>query len=481
MTDPTGATRNLLVFSADGHAGAQIEDYRPYLAREHWSALEELKDEDALYNKLVTRPLQPTDEALDVFDRRGAVRGGGVYGAWDIDVRLRELDTEGIAGEIIHYSTQLSTAPFFSHVNRVRTAELVAAGAQAHNRWLADFMAPAGGRLLGVAEPGPCHDMTATLDELRWAAEHGLVSVTMPGGIFDADLPPLHHEHFEPFFAACEEMGIVVSIHAGWGAVQGAFLDAIARIKNRPKGRSPFAPPDTAEPGQPDPLMAMVPAPSMMSGDPNTPAAKQDSPLRLHWGTRRPLWQLMAGGVLDRHPRLKIAMTEVRADWVPATIAQLDRQVDARLGRDMTLKPSEYYRRNVVVTPSSIHRAEVEMRHDIGDDQLLFGADYPHWEGTWPNTHDWIRTAFVGVPEAEARKILGGNAIDAYGLDAAMLTDVAERIGPSADLLGQGPADDDLVRHFHQRSGYSRGADPVDLDELSQVVADDLASVAAGR
>lgn len=469
-------TDNLLVFSADGHAGARIEEYRPYLAERHRAALDELLEEDALYNKLVTRPLQPTDEALDVFDRRGAVRAGGVYGAWDLDVRLRELDAEGIAGEVVHYSTQLSTTPFFSHVNRVRSPELQLAGARAHNRWLSDFLAPAGGRLLGVAEPGPCHDMAATVAELRWAAAHGFVSVTMPGGIADADLPPLHDDHFEPFFAACEELHLVVSIHAGWGGVQGAFLDAIGRIKGRPKGRSPFAPPDADGSGEPDPLSSM-----MVAGDPDRPATEQDSPLRLTWGTRRPLWQLMAGGVLDRHPRLVVAMTEVRADWVPATIAELDRRVAARTDLDLPLRPSEYYRRNVVVTPSSIHRAEVELRHAIGDDQLLFGADYPHWEGTWPNTHDWIRTAFEGVPETEARAILGLNAIAAYGLDRARFEAVAATVGPSADLLGRGPVDDALVGHFHQRSGYRRPADPVDVDSLAAVIDDDLAAIAAGR
>ncbi len=144
----------------------------------------------------------------------------------------------------------------------------------------------------------------------------------------------------------------------------------------------------------------------------------------------------------------------------------------------MALKPSEYYRRNIVVTPSSIHRAEVEMRHRIGDDQLLFGADYPHWEGTWPNTRDWIRTAFAGVPEAEVRKILAGNAIAAYGLDERAIAVVADRIGPGAELLTDGPADDALVRHFHQRSGYSRGADPVDVGTLAVVVGEDLAAIA---
>ena len=123
----------LLIVSADGHAGAPIDAYEPYLDAKHAAALAELREENELYRKLVTRPLQPTDEALDVFDRRGAVRAGGTDGAWDVDVRLRELDAEGIACEILHYSIQFVTTPFFSHVNRACSAELQSAGAQARS------------------------------------------------------------------------------------------------------------------------------------------------------------------------------------------------------------------------------------------------------------------------------------------------------------------------------------------------------------
>ena len=122
---------------------------------------------------------------------------------------------------------------------------------------------------------------------------------------------------------------------------------------------------------------------------------------------RRLAAQLMVTGVLDRHPKLKIVITECRADWVPATIAAMDREFAA--GKlSFKRKPSEYWRSHFFVTPSSPRKYEVAMRHDIGVTQLMFGTDYPHPEGTWPNTHDWIRTAFDGVPEAEARLILGG-------------------------------------------------------------------------
>jgi predicted TIM-barrel fold metal-dependent hydrolase len=450
----------LLVFSGDGHAGAPVEAYREYLEPAYRDLLDDLIEENQLYMAVAGDPSRPSPEALEVFDRRGAHTAGGEYGCWDLDVRLREIDADGVAGELIHSGHQNSTLPFYAIVNKPTSPEVRAAGARAYHRWLADFMAPAGGRLVGVAECGPCLDMDETVRELEFVASHGFVSVSLPGTTADDALPPLHDPHFAPYFAACEEMGLVLSIHAGFGLRQGVFFEFHSRVQEMMAGNPDF---------MRDPDQALEILSEAMS-------TAEDSPLQLDVTVRRPLWLLMAGGVFDRHPGLKLALTEVRADWVPATIAHLDARLAA--GEvDMKMTPSEYYRRHIVVAPSSIHRAEVEMRHEIGIDQLLFGADYPHWEGTWPNTRDWIRTAFDGVPVDEVRQILGGNAIAAYGLDARALEAVAARIGPSPDLLGEGPADAELVGHFHQRSGYSRPADPVDVDTLADVVQEDVAAL----
>ena len=72
------------------------------------------------------------------------------------------------------------------------------------------------------------------------------------------------------------------------------------------------------------------------------------------------------------------------------------------------------------------------MRNEIGVHKLMFGMDYPHHEGTWPNTEAWIQVAFAGIPEPDARMILGENAIEFYCLDRAHLSEVSDRIGPSA-------------------------------------------------
>jgi predicted TIM-barrel fold metal-dependent hydrolase len=65
----------------------------------------------------------------------------------------------------------------------------------------------------------------------------------------------------------------------------------------------------------------------------------------------------------------------------------------------------------------------------------MWGADYPHTEGTWPNSRESIAAAIAGMPEDDARRILGLNAVEFYGLDRKFLQGVADRIGPRKDEL----------------------------------------------
>jgi hypothetical protein len=164
---------------------------------------------------------------------------------------------------------------------------------------------------------------------------------------------------------------------------------------------------------------------------------------------------------------LKLVLTEIRADWIPRTLAVLDARA-AKGDIPMALKPSEYWQRNCYAAPSSPRDYEVAMRDAIGVDRFLFGRDYPHPEGTWPNTFEWIRAAFADVPEDEARLILGENAIKCFGFDRASMADIATRIGPRpADVLGRHQVDPKLIEHFDLRSGYSKLPADVDPAALS--------------
>jgi hypothetical protein len=94
----------------------------------------------------------------------------------------------------------------------------------------------------------------------------------------------------------------------------------------------------------------------------------------------------------------------------------------------LSMKPSEYFARGVLLGASCMPRREVEMRHEIGN--IMWGSDYPHPEGTWPTTREQMVEAFRGVPEPELVAMLGGNAARAYGFDTEKLAPLAAHIGP---------------------------------------------------
>jgi hypothetical protein len=175
--------------------------------------------------------------------------------------------------------------------------------------------------------------------------------------------------------------------------------------------------------------------------------------------SRQGMWQFMLSGVFDRHPTLKMMVTEVRADWIPATLKLLDRVWEKNRDKlPAKRRPSEYWGTNCIAGLSFMNKAELAMRHEIGIDAMAFGRDYPHGEGTWPNTTDYFADIFKSVPENEVRAILGENMMRFLGLDRAHLARIAERIGAPTyrQIAEAGPLSPELKTHLGLRCGYAK-------------------------
>jgi predicted TIM-barrel fold metal-dependent hydrolase len=139
--------------------------------------------------------------------------------------------------------------------------------------------------------------------------------------------------------------------------------------------------------------------------------------------------------VFERYPGLKLVLTEQGARWIPDTLTELDSLFDCQLGMVdrglMPRRPSEYWHSNCYVVASFPAPYEIALRHDVGLDKILWGSDYPHYEGTWPRTLKTLRHAFEGVPREETARIVGGNALSVFDLDPVQMHEIASRIGPS--------------------------------------------------
>lgn len=156
----------------------------------------------------------------------------------------------------------------------------------------------------------------------------------------------------------------------------------------------------------------------------------------------RPFTALLWSGTFERHPNLKYILTETGCSWILETLRVLEFKADLQIFKhfmkDLSLRPTEYFQRQCYLGASFLPPHEGKDRHAIGVDKLMWGSDYPHIEGTWPNTMDALCETFGDYPEAEIRSILGGNAAEVYGFDSEQLTKIAARIGPSlASIRGE--------------------------------------------
>jgi predicted TIM-barrel fold metal-dependent hydrolase len=448
----------LIVVSGDSHATVPPDAWPRYLEAEYRDHIREMHEDNARYTELLGLFANFSPELLEVIDTDGVWAAGGYLGAWDADRRLAEMDREGVAAEMVYLGDPRAISPL-SPQFRHYPQDVVAAGVRAYHRYAADVFGPASERILVVGDPASAVDSDAMLAELRWIVEHGFAGAYVPGYWARHDLPAPYDPYFDPYWSCCEDLGLPVVVHAGYGQQQCEFLHQIEGLQREMEAA-----------GRTDLLSEIINnAPRFFSND-----------LR----PRRVMWQLMLGGVFDRHPKLKLVMTEVRGDWLPETLRHLDRAYEQ--ARDVVpaqRKPSEYWHERCLMSLSFVHKAEVTMRHELGIETVFFGRDYPHAEGTWPNTRDWLSDAFAGVPDDELRLMLGENAIRVLGLDRDRLAAVADRIGPTVDdITGRDPElDPRLVANWDARGGYLRPPEQHDPEAIDALLREDLALVGSSR
>ena len=130
----------------------------------------------------------------------------------------------------------------------------------------------------------------------------------------------------------------------------------------------------------------------------------------------RALWALIFAGVFERHPDLKFVLTEQGTSWVPGTLQNLDwfakrmriaTAAESHFGGEavakLSLTPSEYFHRNCYIGASFIRPVESALRHEVGVDNIMWGSDYPHTEGSYPYSREALRASFADAPEQEVR------------------------------------------------------------------------------
>jgi predicted TIM-barrel fold metal-dependent hydrolase len=282
-------------------------------------------------------------------------------GTRDLAGRLQDMEKDGVDAEVVFPSLALWTYV-------LEDPELELATAQVYNDWNHGFFS---GHLDRFVRCGvlPVRRFADTLAEMKRLAAKGFSAAMLPSAV-PKGLPAYNDEAWDPVFALAGELGVAPVLHTGTG-----LEDVVIE-------RGPGA--------------AVINYAHQMIDAQNS------------------IMALVAGGVLDRFPSAQVAVIESGASWLAGLAERMDEVYRAHavyVSPKLSLRPSEIIRRQVKCSFQS-DRACVLSRSVTGSETLMWGADYPHAEGTFPNSREVIRGIFAGVEISEKEKadILGGNA-----------------------------------------------------------------------
>jgi predicted TIM-barrel fold metal-dependent hydrolase len=130
------------------------------------------------------------------------------------------------------------------------------------------------------------------------------------------------------------------------------------------------------------------------------------------------LTSIIYSGVLERHPGLRIVLAESGIGWIPYHLERLDYEWEDQF-KDLPLRmrPSEYWRRQMYATYQQ-DMTGIRLLDALGEDNIMWGSDFPHPDGVWPDSQEFIRQQLSQVPPGVRRKLVCTNAARLYGFPA---------------------------------------------------------------
>jgi uncharacterized protein len=291
--------------------------------------------------------------------------------------RVVELDREGIDRAVLYPSQGLL-------LGGLTDPELATLTARIYNDWLAEFCSAAPDRLVGVAAVPMQDPAAAAVEAERAVRELGFRGVFVrPNPV--GDIHP-HDSVYDPLWDVCQGLDIPVGLHAAGTA------DTFGMART-------FGP-----------LWRGI-----------TPLGK---PINFMVDTVQSFTMIIAAGVLDRFPSLKVAVLEAGVGWLHWWTDKIDHWNEARIaGPSIELKPSEYIDRQVWISGDPDEHSLATVTSIVPADRLIWASDFPHLDllENEPSVTAELYEKLELIDRDVAVKILGANAVDLYGLEPALV------------------------------------------------------------
>ena len=375
--------RRYQVISADGHVETTSLDYTKYIASKfldkaprlvqhedgtEWWHMEEWEAQNAgnLYcGAKFDDFVKPTAASYHFPD------GTNRPGTGDATQRLREQDMDGIDAEVLYPPV---SGPRFWRNMLEKDRDAYVAIHQAYNSFLADYSSVARDRLITnctVPETG----VDDAIAEMKRCKEMGLISMCLANWPNGGPTPAPEDDRF---WAAALDLEMKISPHVNFGG-----------------------------------------GPSLTGQGTGVSAESAVTGTMVNQGPVLTIGRMMTNGVFDRFPKLMFYFAETNAGWLPFLFNFMDEfYMRWYKYHNIGLKkmPSQYYRDHCKFSFIQ-DRMAMKYRHDIGVDLLMWGSDFPHSVGTFPDSREILSELFEDVPEAERRKVLVENVCEFFDLD----------------------------------------------------------------
>src|SRR6266496_2436087 len=294
----------------------------------------------------------------------------GRKGGFDPHARIPDMDVDSIDAAFLYPSLGLFSGA-------VQDPQLAAAMCRAYNRWLADYCKPYPDRLFGVAML-PMQSVELAIDEMRYARKE----LGMRGGFLRPN--PYHGKKmisdpmYEPFWTMAEELDFSIGFHEG--STNAMPTVGVDRFEDDRAARHMVS--HTME------MMLVA--------------------LSVIWG-----------GVVDRHPRLRIAFLESGGGWLAPWLDRMDRHFDDQGFNDsgLTTRPSELFQRNCWISFEPVEGSIKVLADYIGPHKILWATDYPHPDGFFPGAPKMMMDRLEGVSPETKHGVMAGGAMGFYRLN----------------------------------------------------------------
>jgi predicted TIM-barrel fold metal-dependent hydrolase len=291
-------------------------------------------------------------------------------GARDARKRLVDLNHEGIWAEVVFPSLGMWNSSF-------QTPEALKAAIRVSNDWAASEIMNVSKRLTPTAQVSML-SVEDAVEELERTAKMGFRCVFLPTTP-PKRTPDYNRDDWEPFWAAAEQANVVLGFHIGTDPVDLAAGEAIGLVYRGPGG-------------------------AVLNYTETT------------FSGQRAAMKMVASGALDRHPGLKMLVSEGGATWVPFLG---DRMTEGYRQHSMLVRPK------LSRSPKEILYSQVyaSFQHDesavaavtaMGYRNVMWGSDYPHMEGTWGHTQDTLHGLFDGVDDDTTYRITRGAFLELF-------------------------------------------------------------------